>query len=1408
MSTNASTTSGSSASSASPAPANTSGAPGGAGELSKQYRPSEHEERIWEKWVSAHAFHADPGRVLDGSARPYCILIPPPNVTDRLHLGHALNNSLQDILVRAHRMMGYETLWMPGTDHAGIATQAVVEKRLRASGELKGALRDAMTRDQFVARTQAFKDEYEGVITGQLQKMGCSCDWARQRFTMDEQCAKAVREAFFRLFRDGLIYRGKRLVNWDPVLQTAVADDECFDEEIEGGFYYLRYPLVRRDEETERRRDEVKDGNGAGAPGSATSSPRNFGTSSLSSPVTWNELARRGYPDAGKHPGEQPAWITVATTRPETYLGDTAVAINPHDPRARSLRGLFVKLPLVGRVIPILEDAYVVLPEAYARNDEEKGDPKAKMATGFLKVTPAHDPNDYELGHRHKAAIEAAGNPVLINVMAPDGTISDKHGWPPDAVGDAKIFLGLSREDARKKVVAEFKSHGLFEAVKPHRHSVKHSDRSKAIIEPYLSDQWYVRVTDPRMARSANAALAEEQRSAPSSTQSRGAGVPPASSPSSSPIRQALHIHTRRLPHWQFGGRTYFITFRLAQGQLTPGERDQVLAACRHWDGERFELHAAVVMPDHVHLIFSPFQKPGGDWFALSEILHSIKSFTSHQIGKQRGTGGQFWQDESWDRIIRAGEFADTLAYVLENPIKAGLVGDWQAYPWTWASQETLEGKSRFPDRWLGMSGGEVEGVEDRRDACPTRVGSQEAPAGDGDLRFFPARYAKTYEQWHDNIRDWCISRQLWWGHRVPVWSKVDREHSVTSLEQLNRFEREGRIALSLRSPSLGEVVGSRVPDMLHCVCVRSDDDAAVIAHIERDGFVRDPDVLDTWFSSALWPMSTMGWPERTPLLQAFNPTSVLCTAREIITLWVSRMVMFNRYLRDEVPERRGDEVEEKRGAAAGTPSLGNSVSASLSSGPVPFRDVFIHAVIQDGHGQKMSKSLGNGVDPLDIIASHGADAMRFTLCHMTTQTQDVRMPVDLVCPHTGEVFAPKMIANKDGYTVAAPVQDSPKDKSKKMVTVYGVASGEAKATPEMPLAKTTSSKFDLGRNFANKLWNASRFALGILEKRDEVPERRRDEVEEAKSGAAALGIPSGTPSLRNSVSSSLLDRWMLSRLSAGVGEAESALKGYEFSNYATTLYDLLWRDFCDWYLEGVKPTIAGDARQRAVLLSALETIVRLLHPIMPFVTETIWEKLKDLPRAGLPELAGVTLGPARKGGLLATAGWPSIAASLRDEQAEAAFERVRSLVTVIRDVRAQNQVPPRRRVTLHQPVGADLPADAANLVKTFAGVDRITADPSPVAAVAVAFESREWRLSNLRDAVADGGGGNADVEKARLGKQIADKEKSEATLAGRLANPGYADKAPAPMVQQSRDQLAAVRKELEGLRAALAKLG
>ncbi|MFG0284804.1 MAG: valine--tRNA ligase, partial [Phycisphaerales bacterium JB039] len=808
-----------------------------------QYSPAETEARVWRRWESSGAMGADPRRVREGSARAYGIVIPPPNVTAKLHLGHALNNTLQDVLVRAHRMMGYETLWMPGTDHAGIATQTVVEKRLL---ETEGKRRTDYTREQFVARVQAWKDEFEQAITDQLRAMGCSCDYRRQRFTMDPVCVRAVREAFFRLFADGLIYRGKRLVNWDTVTQTALADDEVEMVEVDGHFYYLRYPLAH--------------------PWDHDDEP---------TPVTWSELAARGYPGAEAHPEEQQAWITVATTRPETYLGDTAVAVNPRDPRVRALSDFCVELPLVGRAIPIIADDYVVMA------DPESADPKARLATGFLKVTPAHDPNDYDIGLRH-------GLPI-INVMAPDGSISDKHGWDDlDETSGAHVFLGKSREEARALVVREFEARGLLESVRPHHHTVGHSYRSHAPIEPYFTDQWYVRVTDDRLRGEAQRALRAEQRS--------------------------------------------------------------------------------------------------------SESL------------------------EAWP--------------------------------------------SSRPD----------------------------PKAGDGELAFRPARYAKTYEAWHDNLRDWCISRQLWWGHRIPVWTATDQapmdllagDESEALVARLAELAAAGRIAAQYageEAPKPGAPIDPGLPPTFVCVRDPEGADHGIVAQLESCGYRQDNDVLDTWFSSALWPLSTMGWPDPEQaasdtgiedfpdLLAAFNPTDVLCTAREIITLWVSRMVMFNRFF----------------------------LKQGERPGPAPFRDVFIHAMIQDGEGRKMSKTLGNGLDPLDIINSHGADAMRFTLCKMTTQTQDVRMPVERD-PTSG---------------------------------------------------RNTSPKFDEGRNFCNKIWNAARFALGILR-----------EAEDPIAG------PIDPAALR------LVDRWMLSRLRQSAGACEQAVREYQFSVYAQTLYDVFWRDFCDWYLE------------------------------------------------------------------------------------------------------------------------------------------------------------------------------------------------------------------------------------------------
>ncbi|TVQ59408.1 MAG: hypothetical protein EA379_11200 [Phycisphaerales bacterium] len=1300
-----------------PTPSTQPPAPGA--EMPRTYRPSDHETRIRAAWDERGAFRADPARVDRATAPthepgaprpPYAVVIPPPNVTAALHLGHALNNTLQDVLVRVHRMMGYETLWMPGTDHAGIATQTVVERRLIKD---EGKRRTDYPREEFVARVQAFKDEYEAIITDQLKKMGCSCDWSRQRFTMDDICARAVREAFFMLFKEGLIYRGKRLVNWDPVTQTALADDEVEMKEVDGFFYYLRYPLIHK--------------------------PKDFKEPQNVEFVTWSELAARGYPDVEDKPGDKPAYITVATTRPETCLGDTGVAVNPKDPRAPSLRGLWVQLPLVKRPIRIVEDDYVVLP-AHMQADPEAAakDPKAQYATGFLKVTPAHDVNDYEIGRRHDLDV--------INVMAPDASISDQHGWPPEDVNGAHVFVGKSREDARKLVVKEFEARGLLEDKKPYRHSVGHSYRSHAAIEPYLSDQWYVKVTDDRLVGSAQRALSSPLPPTPPSgtgvppvsskpTPPRGTGVPPvfskptppsgtgvppvsSQSPSSSPtptskgIPDALTIHRRNLPHWQKGGSAYFVTFRLATSTLTDAERRTVMDACAHWHGDRARIHLITVMPDHVHMILSPVERSPGEWWSLQEIIHSVKSFSAHEIQKLRGESGPLWQTEYFDRLLRdADEFVEKWNYMLNNPVKARLCEKPGDYPFTCSPDRECE-KGR-------------EGVGDGRDARPTSLGRAdcESDAGDGALRFTPERYAKSYTNWHDNIRDWCISRQLWWGHRIPVWSiesinfiKLPVEEFLTKLDAFRGTDpRHSRIAAnSLDSASYREAAHlpselGEDPSQFYAIAVRDTSDREVIDFLESAGFTQDPDVLDTWFSSALWPLSTLGWPDPEQsvdtrgLLSAFNPTDVLCTAREIITLWVSRMVMFNRYL------------------------LGRGDEASFQPGPVPFRDVFIHAMIQDGEGRKMSKSLGNGVDPLDIIESHGADAMRFTLCHMTTQTQDVRMPVELD-PTTG---------------------------------------------------KNSSPKFDLGRNFCNKLWNASRFAISILE-----------------------AAPSEETGADADASAALADRWMLSRLRASAETIDSALRNYEFSVYAQTVYDLLWRDFCDWHLEAIKPTVRESAAQRAVLRASLDAILRLLHPIAPFITEAIHERLRTLLA---PAVRGLHL---PESDMLCLAPWPQADESLRDEHAEREFDRLRDLIGVVREARSLQNVPPKRRITLHlDGAGApDLLALAQReriLVETLAGLETIegTLPGAGVAATALAFEGREHALSNLTDALDTG------AERERLEKKMADLDKSIGALESRLNNPGYANRAPPNLVQQTRDQLESAVKERDATRGALERL-
>ena len=1010
--------------------------------IPKSYAPSEVEADILAKWESANIGHCE----VDADGKPFSILIPPPNVTAALHLGHALNGTLQDLLIRWHRMRGFATMWMPGTDHAGIATQSIVEKRLLQQENKK---RTDFTRNEFVQRVQAWKDEYEQTILGQLRLIGSSCDWDRTRFTMDEVCAAAVREAFFQLFKEELIYRGKRLVNWDPVTLTALADDEVEMEEVAGFMYNLRYPL--------------EDGSG---------------------------------------------FITVATTRPETMLGDTAVAVNPNDPRAEALRGKSIRLPIVDRVIPIVEDDYVVM--------QGTDDPKAEFATGFLKVTPAHDPNDWEIGKRHDLE--------FINVMATDASISDKYGWD-DASAESKQFIGLSRENAREAIVEWFVAHDLFEGKREYVHSVGHSYRSHVPIEPYLSDQWYVRVTDDRLRNEALRALSPEQ-----------------------------------------------------------------------YDG-----------------------------------------------------------------------------------------------------------------------------------TPPLRDSGKKGNKDDGQLHVYPERYAKQYQVWHENLLDWCISRQLWWGHRIPIWSKtfsVGQETSwphaeseaVASQVAFDEGENETVVYLSI-----------------------SGGNEAIEKEIEHAGFVQDEDVLDTWFSSALWPISTMGWPnpslypETRGLLEKFNPTSVLCTAGEIIGQWVSRMVMFNRY---------------------------------FQGGTLPFFDVYIHPTVQDGFGQKMSKSLGNGVDPRDIISTHGADALRYVMAQLTTGTQDVRLSVDLICPYTGENFEPKYVNSPSGHKVMAPVQVCPTDSSKQMSTVYGLLSGDVTDCNKTPLAMNSSSRFDVGRNFANKFWNASRFALMNI-----------------STPAASVSFDELLP----------VDKWMLHRVSSAIKEMNRSLSEYQFSVATQSMYDLLWRDFCDWYLEAIKPTVKESPAQQRVLHFVLDVICRLLHPICPFVTEAIWPHVRSIPNGRIENVL------LQESGLVATAEWPSMEGFLCDENATASFEKIKELVTTIRAVRAAQKVKSKREIELILPTSLFQFATAHEVVlSALAGAGKMTELRGSIDGIAVPFDGDTLFLANVFDEK------DAKANTEKLEQEIAELENRVAGLQSRLSNENYIKNAPEHVVQETREMLEQSQQDLNTARDAL----
>ncbi len=875
-------------------------------ELGKRYEPHTVEDKWYSYWFKKNYFHA----ALDTSRPFYSIVIPPPNVTGSLHMGHAFNNTLQDILIRWRRMHGDNALWMPGTDHAGIATQNVVERQLKK----EGLFRDDLGRGKFIERVWNWREESGGVIIDQLKRLGASCDWERERFTMDKGLSRAVKEVFVRLYQEKLIYRGNYIINWCPRCRTALSDIEVEYQDLPGHFYHIKYP----------------------------------------------------------YPGGQ---VVVATTRPETMLGDTAVAVHPDDERYADLVGKELTLPVIGRKLKVIADTYV---------DPEFG-------TGVVKITPAHDPNDFLVGKRH--------NLEAVNVMNEDGTMNENAG----------PYAGQDRFECRENLLEQLKREDLLEKVEPHDHSVGHCYRCHTVIEPYLSKQWFVAMES--LARPAIDAVKE------------------------------------------------------------------------------------------------------------------------------------------------------------------------------------------------------------------------------GKVKFFPQSWEKTYYDWLENIRDWCISRQIWWGHRIPAWHCQDCVHISVSVDEVVACEK-----------------------------------------CQSKNIEQETDVLDTWFSSALWPFSTLGWPASTPELANYYPTSVLVTGFDILFFWVARMIMMGLKF----------------------------------MGEIPFKEVYIHALVRDEQGRKMSKSLGNAIDPLLMIEKFGTDAFRFTLTAFAAQGRDVSLSEQRI----------------EGY-----------------------------------------------RNFCNKIWNATRFVLMNVGDFNWLEYR----LDESKL--------------------ELADRWILSRANRVVGEVDSAFTEYRFNEAAHFLYDFIWHEFCDWYIEMVKGRLQGEetaARERAlyVLSYVIEKSMRALHPIMPFITEEIWQLF------------------SRGGESVMVSPYPQAEERFINEEAEKQMALARELIVKVRNLRAEMRVPLKSKVEL-QVKNADetrraIIEDALQYIKDLAKVSDIVfleADSGkPVQSAAIVVETLEIYIP-LGDVI------DFEVERERQLKEISKLNEVIERSAKKLANQNFLDHAPSQVVDKEREKVEKHQEILSKLQENLVQL-
>ena len=922
--------------------------------IDKTFAPADFEQRWYAHWESTGAFRPD-----RPDAKPFTIIIPPPNVTGSLHIGHALDNTLQDVLIRWHRLQGRDARWVVGTDHAGIATQMVVERQLAESTQ--GTTRQQMGRAAFLETVWDWKRTSGDTITRQLRRLGASCDWANERFTMDEGFNKAVTKVFVTLFNEGLLYRDKRLVNWDPKLKTAISDLEVEYREIDGHLWHFRYPL--------------EDGSG---------------------------------------------FIAIATTRPETILGDGAVAVNPDDPKMAHFVGKRCRLPLVDRFIPIITDPYV----------------EADFGTGAVKITAAHDFNDFEVYKRHPEA-----NIPVITLMNPDATMSD--ACPPD-------YRGMTREAARLKVIADFDALGLLDKIEPHRHQVPYGDRSGVVIEPYLTDQWYV----------------------------------------------------------------------------------------------------------------------------------------------------------------NAGELAKPALAAVRS----------------------------------------------------------------GETQFVPKTWEKTYFNWMENIQPWCVSRQLWWGHQIPAWYGPTLTPNSLSYDAAENtgpvFVAETREDAERQALEYYAVATDTVRFAEHRV--EAMQSAVTAAQAGEKPFVmlwRDEDVLDTWFSSALWPFGTLGWPDNTEDLARYYPGDVLVTGFDIIFFWVARMMMQGLHFMDDVP---------------------------------PFKTIYCHGLVRDAKGAKMSKSKGNTVDPLLLIDKYGADALRFTLTAMESQGRDIKLDEKRV----------------EGY-----------------------------------------------RNFATKLWNAARFCQ-------------------------SNGIGAST-SVAPPPASAAVNRWIIGEVAATARALETAIATFRFDAYADAIYQFAWNRFCDWYLELTKPLLAEGAdpavaaETRAVTGWALDQILVMLHPVMPFLTEELWHKLGS------------------RDGDLVVAEW--VAADLpADAAASADIEWLIGLVSEVRSARTELNVPPGVKLGYSvEGASADVTTRLAANAPAIERMARIVPATTAATGGRLQLVHAEATYAVPLEGIID-----LDAERARLDKGRIQAIKERDTLAGRLNSPGFTEKAKPEAVEKAREDHAARSAEAERLTAALARLG